>query len=282
LTIVCDTWLPADGASAGTARLQSPQLVGMEVQKTLWSIETVLGDRINRQLTVAAALQAKVPPQSCSAADAALTRLEAAALALDEVAGSSGGNIPAAIVTEVFQRWQQEFNAAKTQLDVALAESAPTDVLETRRQSLLDSAAKVRQRLQPAVDALSQPELRRTTNSAPNLYALGPGAISELTVSLLPIDHAAPSRTLGTWSLALAAFGCWLLLVSRRGCDWLLENGRFLVAACGVAWWLLAPFGWLGWLFVLAALWLTIRPAAPNYAAEVSSTMRRVAPSVSR
>ena len=42
--------------------------------------------------------------------------------------------------------------------------------------------------------------------------------------------------------------------------NWLIEHAHFLVAAAGFGWWLMAPLGWLGWVVLLAAVWLSIRP----------------------
>jgi hypothetical protein len=44
--------------------------------------------------------------------------------------------------------------------------------------------------------------------------------------------------------------------------SWLASQGHLLLAVAGVVWWILVPtvFGWLGWLAVLTAAGLAMRP----------------------
>jgi hypothetical protein len=41
----------------------------------------------------------------------------------------------------------------------------------------------------------------------------------------------------------------------------------------GVAWWIFAPLGWLGWLLVLAAAWHGLRTTRPSPAYEAPSAI---------
>ncbi len=47
----------------------------------------------------------------------------------------------------------------------------------------------------------------------------------------------------------------------------LLAHAHFILGAAGFAWWLLAPYGWLGLLLMLVAVWLALRLPWPSAAA---------------
>jgi len=285
LTIVCDTALPADDVAAGSLRLESPQLMGMDAQKTMWSVRSSEGIPGERSPTVTISQHTGLP-QPCTAAEAGLARMEAAGQALDEVASANTANVPIAVIGESSQRWQRDFDTAKAALDQLLAESDPSDDLNSKRQAVVEAAAKARQRLSPATvsNDLSptSPPGRIAADKGADLIAMGSGHIDALRLSVRPDAQAAPSRAGIAWGVALFSIVCGLLTALPRGRDWISENGRFLVAACGVAWWLLAPVGWLGWLLVAAALWLTLRPTASSYRAEAGSPLQRFASSHSR
>jgi hypothetical protein len=81
----------------------------------------------------------------------------------------------------------------------------------------------------------------------------------ELTFSVAS-DTASSQRMLllAAFSLLAAVFAVVPLVPASRA--WVLARFHFVLAALGVAWWLIAPLGWLGLLLAIIATCLALWP----------------------
>jgi len=90
------------------------------------------------------------------------------------------------------------------------------------------------------------------------LSADGPTEELKLSVAASAGDEFTATSLLALLLIGLAAV---LGPLSRfhQARDWLCAYAHLALAIAGVAWWLIAPFGWLGWLLVAAGLWRSLR-----------------------
>src|SRR5439155_20350715 len=117
LTIVFDSFLPADTDASTSLRLQAPQLVGMQVQQSLWGVSfeaSELEQRISGPLSSMNAFGH--PMQPCDPWRAEFARLETAAQALEDIVSAQGSNVPASVIAESFVRWQRALNVDRQRL----------------------------------------------------------------------------------------------------------------------------------------------------------------------
>ncbi len=283
LTIVYDTYVPASDAHPRPLVLTAPQLAGVEVQRLLWTVD--LGDReLDAAFIPGAAIAAAgSSARECSAAEAALVRLQALAQSLDDIASAQGTSVPASVLTECFVRWQGELQASHRRF-VQLAEQEPvTEEFREQARAALDAASKVRQRLIQAgvIDedtfaAAGGGEFieRDTVSSALHFEVVGRGTELEI---VWPSDEgrwpiSRPAIALGIGALTLLL---WIAAHFSAARDWLAGHGHLALALAGTVWWLVAPLGWLGWLLVLTAAWLAILPPKRRAAYDTGSTLRR-------
>jgi hypothetical protein len=166
-------------------------------------------------------------------------------------------------------------------LQLAKREPVTSDAHE-QAKAALDAASKVRQRLIQAgvvdedtiVASSEELSLDDADQSALHLEMVGRDSNLELVWQ--------PGQP--RWAVSRAAVACgiiamtlliWIALQFAAARDWLAAHGHFVLAAAGIAWWLVAPFGWLGWPLVLAAAWLAVRPLKAADAYDAGSTVRR-------
>jgi hypothetical protein len=278
LTITYDTYVPADAPSDASLRLAAPLLVGMEVEQSLWTVE-----HDDSGLDAAIGLRGAVTTvpteqaRACSPSEAELTRLQAPVRALEAIATAQGTNLPPSVLAESFVRWGRALATSHQRLleiqDQGGALAATTD----RLQAALDEAARVRQRLVQSgvLDDSDAAELNGAgveVEPATAIHFLVRGNPGELQLTCqAPQTNYATSRSAVACYLAATALLLGLVGRSAAAREWLMSHGTFVMGIVGVAWWLLAPLGWLGWIPMLAAVWCTIRSPWPRSRYEAGS-----------
>jgi hypothetical protein len=148
----------------------------------------------------------------------------------------------------------------------ALANRDTAGPLRQRVQMAQALAARARQRLAslnlPAPDEAAGSGAGRPAESADakSLYIAARREVSQLT---LHATQVAGGRTFAAGLGATLLIGLGLIAVPlgrwHVAQEWLAAHAHLLLALAGLLWWLVAPLGWLGWLAVLAALWLSVR-----------------------
>jgi hypothetical protein len=258
LTLVYDASAPPPADGAARSRLAAPALLGMEVQESLWTIET---DRLEPNSENGYQLRFEFidRTRACTLAATELARLQALSHLLDSVASTQTVELPRRILADSFLRWKRELTEIEHRLQALQAQKQLTSDMATEMQSALDLAARSEQRLLQA-GVLSESEVGETMqarHSAPlasATYCLTTGSPGELGISW---KAAEPASTVPRGAIAAAvALGAILiaslfqLAVAR---DFFSKRPHWAVALLGVAWWLLAPLGWIGWLAILIA-----------------------------
>jgi hypothetical protein len=260
LTLVYDTLLAVKGKAAHEVRFLAPRISGMEIQQSLWSIKL---DGADSSLDETRAYISGRVAETCDSAHAALARLEASVRALEDVSAAQGTNLPSTVIAENFWRWQYAVNLDHERLLHAAGSSDLAIPLASKLSELTEKAARVRQRLIQAgiVDELELPPagVAPTVGEAAAAIRLTTsGAAEDLRISW-PVKRSVPSPRMAA-ALGLALFALLLGSFERNGAvrSWLLAHSHLAVAAMAVGWWLMAPFGWLGWPVLLAAVWLSL------------------------
>jgi hypothetical protein len=238
-------------AAAEGRRLAALRVSDAPVERTTWTVAGSPAGLIRATST----LERQTP------AAVAAEQVIAAANALVEVAAAAASDLPAAVVAEGFDRWRRVYAAAVARLEamprIGSEElSAAGDRLAAARQE----AAKAIEKLQP----LSTMEPGAAPSGAEDALAgavcfVGGGQTAELKIEWrVASTGSAAVRTrwaavgLALW-LGLAAVVRW---PPARDC--LARYCHFVLALGGVAWWLMMPLGWLGWLVVAAAIGLAL------------------------
>jgi hypothetical protein len=209
-------------------------------------------------------------------------RLEAAAHALEDVAAAAGGNVLHSVLAESAARWRLAFDRALAGLPQTEPGNGDAERgLVSRREAAIDRARRARQRLStlglPATNMVERTSPTIPSPPAKATRVISNGAVEELAVVLY--DPAAKRDLVASASAALLAALAIFTIPALRfpPCrDWLVAHAHLLVALAGLAWWLLAPFGWLGWLPVLAALWSSLRFPHAQRLADSTWTVSRL------
>ena len=105
LEVVFETALPPDAADESRFPLTAPRLKGLSVDRTLWVLSGLesLGE-----------FGGKSSPQTVSPLTAAVIKTETLAQDLVRVAEFQSGDLPPAVLAEIFARCQQQYLAAQT------------------------------------------------------------------------------------------------------------------------------------------------------------------------
>jgi hypothetical protein len=279
LTIVYDTFVPAHTSAEGI-RLMAPQLQDVQVKQTLWTVRSRDDGRVVP--LGANVVSSDSTAQPTSAQRAALARLEAAEKALDSVAAAQGTNLPAGAVAESYVRWRQVLNRDDRRLTDMFDQNDAGGEMALARKAVVDEADKVGQRLVQAgftdqIQVAAAPSATAEDVQPASIQFITNGPASELHVTFAtPPMPLFPSTVAVAWLTAFAAVVGWLVSFSALARDWLQAHVPFLVGLCGIAWWLVAPAGWLGWLLMLFALWFAVSSPWPRAAYEPSSTRQRL------
>ncbi len=256
LTVVTDGRLAADGVAKGRFALAAPQLVGLAPTATAWKIDG------GRYRTLAAGGR---PLPAASAAELALLRLEVAAAGLEDLATAVASELPSAEQAESFRAWWRDYLSAAARLDAA-PQAAPAE-WTARRQGAAQNAERARQRML-AGGVLMENDLPLATAAPPagmdaKVCFLSPSAAGEIVLLAPPVrppQSAAPLAAL----LAAVSASLFVVLPLPRVRGWLEAHAGLIVAAAGIGWWLMAPWGVAGWLLVFAAVWLALRWSWPR------------------
>jgi hypothetical protein len=272
LTIVYDTYLPAGADERTLLRLAAPRFLGARLTKTLWSVgiaNAARGDTTT--LSEPLSLHAEHKPPSLTANEAELVRLLSLAKANESIAAVQGGNIPPQVLAETFNRFERRFQAVRARLQRTTV-GPPNDATLDAIASALDTMVRIRQRLlQAGVPLGDEPKPETAPESVVsdrNIVArFSSNQIThehsqeeiELTFSVAS-DTASSQRMLllAAFSLLAAVFAVVPLVPASRA--WVLARFHFVLAALGVAWWLIAPLGWLGLLLAIIATCLALWP----------------------
>jgi hypothetical protein len=256
LTLVYDAAIPLVPEMAQEFYLPAPRLVGAEVERTIWTVISNPG--VTRANGADAALQ------TCSSYETELTRLEVAVSALEDVVAAQGTDVPPAVVADSFQRWHAAYRAAHRRLEaLGRPQGENAAALAQRLVAAENDVAKVEKRMTPSTagDATETTSLAMSPAYEPfgqTNYFTALGAAERPAIRLLPRPvSAGPSAATLAGFVALASLALGLLLRWCAAQEWLISHGHLVLAAAGLAWWLLAPQGWIGWLLVLAAVWLS-------------------------
>jgi hypothetical protein len=287
LTIIYDSFLPVAADSSGRLILTAPHLAGLNAPPALWSL--VRSDDLLRPTPLTTRHSAvSLAATALSSEQVSLLRVEAYVRALEAVQDARGSSVPWPVLAESFDRWQRTLEAADGWLANAPRLDEDSDNATRRRQAALNAAQAVRQRLVQAgvlneehsvahaaqAAALDQPK-------AASFLVPGESFAWEMD-SEQPGAAFAPSRLV--WAICLAIATLAVVPLSRLTDvrNWLLDHSYFLLGCAGLAWWLIAPLGWLGWLPFLAAVGLGLRSCWPRARSHSGATIQRFSPVDSR
>src|SRR4029079_6925402 len=263
LTIIYDTFLPSQTASRSPAPLAAPTLNGMEVDQSLWTIENYAAPSDSAVPTLQFAR--RDPARQVEPSAVEIARLETLAHTLDSIVSSQSAALPRRILAESFLRWKRELTAVHHRLN-DLRDQKPLPIDSTARiQSALDEASKAEQRLL-TVGILSDSEVGETmrpldsTSPTAATYFLAKGSPGVLAVlpKTAPAGPAS-SRIAIAGAIAAATILLAIALHFANRADWLTARPQLTLAMLGIAWWLLAPFGWFGWVAIFVSLWCVPR-----------------------
>jgi hypothetical protein len=264
LTIIYDTTLPSPTVDGAPPQIAAPVLVGMEVQRSLWVLEnrraapnSVVGHELHFAITDQA--------ETSSLAATELARLDTVVHTLDSIASAQTIELPRRILAEGFRRWKRELMGIQHRLRDLQDQKELGPNMAAQMQSTLDVAIRAEQRLLQA-GILSDSDVGETTHAEHNdlhpsaTYYLVNGNPGQLNVSWesLPSESTASRGEIAV-GIVIAALLVALALQLTTVRDWLTSRPYLALAMLGVVWWAIAPFGWLGWFAVFAALWCAIR-----------------------
>lgn len=262
----------------GSAQWQreAPSVEGLAIERMIWSLSPAEGFR------------AAAPARAIDQEQKVLIELEAIAAALAGVAGAQAREIPESDLAMRFKFLRQlywESASGMSEID----KQEDTSVRERRRE-LDQTLARLEQRLGVVADqaavavAPPEPQLALAVAAARSIFD-APGNRLVLTPHF-PQESTSSSRRGTTWSrltgwpaaLAASALALAVALQSRAIGGWCSARRPLLLAACGVLWWLFAPLGWMGLLFVALAIWQSLQWIWRRPTFEHGSTMYRHLP----
>lgn len=272
LTIVYDTFLPGNGRSM---RFGGPQVEGAAVEHILWTIQT------DSESTAGARIAGKTAGP-CDPVEAELTRLKALTKAIESIAAMQSGSIPSRVLAETFRRWEHSFVNAQRSFNSAAASGVPDKEWTDTATECAETVAKVRQRLQQSgilgntndSGTLNQPKSVRPSESI--VQYLSDSDAREIEIDAPHELEKAPSVRLA-WSIGLILLSGLLVLTPAPAMGRLsvLGNTNFILGTAGIAWWVLAPQGWIGLVFLVAAILSALRSFLRRGQSEGGSTISR-------
>jgi hypothetical protein len=251
----------------------------MEVQESLWTIDN---DRAPRNFDGGNRLRFAIsdPEKEGTLAAAELARLETLAHLLDSIASAQTVELPRRILADSFLRWKHELTGIQHRLSALQEQKQLAPDMAAQMQLALDAAARSEQRLLQA-GILNESEVGETMRAPKSVepasatYYLAKGAPGELTISWT--SQQPPRLSRGVIAAAVTAIAMVVALVLQLTLvrEFFASRPHWALALVGIAWWLLAPLGWIGWLAVFAAVWCAVRPVAPRSGYETGSSIVR-------
>lgn len=271
LTVLTEGGLP--GTSQPLTRLEWPLPQLAELPLTSCLI-TVRGLPSHERLP-GGWLPATDQAQLCSADEATVQRLQTLLRCLEESAAAQGRDLPGGIVAEAVHRWLTAIEQTLARMPHAGTLLEPA--LQTRLESARQTAQVLQARNQwPRQGDETPPQseatetrmvLDETEADTPALYLRSEQPLLDLLAAwpasppwkrFLPGDEQGLlAALLGAAAAAAGLVGCF-----PRATAWLAGHVPLMVMLGGVLWWLLAPWGGLGWLLVLAGMWQSGRRMA--------------------
>jgi hypothetical protein len=292
LTVLADGQEPTLGTE-GRWAWPLPELVDLPAARWLitvrgpWAAQTP--GIAPRQLVVEAA-------QPCSADEAALVQVEALARCLEEVTAAQTRDLPGGIVSQALGRWLMPLEQALAALAPA-GRSEESASWQARLESVQQLVAAIKTRsglAEAAFKGMAPPQQAPSAGvltslasglfdpsglalegagdpAAPtvHLWAQDPPAQAPVLVLLGAADRSITSAlrprdeqdvlTALLLGAALVALGVGLW---PRAAGWLARHQPLALMLASAAWWLTAPWGWLGWLGCLVAGWRAWRERA--------------------
>jgi hypothetical protein len=244
--------LPASASTAGGTRIAAPRLRGLAVQRTLWSFDN---------LRHVPAADRKIAPRAAGQLEAKLVRLETFARCLNRVADFPTSDLPPAALGQVYRGWRRQYHVAQNSLETQIPQgsAAATDFVERLREARQTAADADRRMIQSGVELTPDSTLASVDRPSGQTFFSAEGW--QEGVAVRAPFAASPDEF--PWAFAAGAMVLmavtWSLGRSRAGRDRMAALAPTFLALGGLAWWLLAPWAWLGWLAVAAAVWLAVR-----------------------
>ena len=259
----------------GQLGLTAPRLAGLPVARTLWNLF---------DLQLGASTGGKSGLRQISPLEAAIVKAELLADELTRVAGLRPENLPPAVLADVYSDSQQEFQAAYSEAAARLGQPPRQAAeLSARLSQARQTADNARRRMEQGgivvtpgavpTTAGGDRELDRTERVNRTIL-LSDGLRDRLVVQMPVKNSPGEDRW---WSAAMVGMllgGGWLLSRLAKVRDLAAAHAPAIFAAAGLAWWLLAPLSWLGWIGVGLAVWLALRsPGRRRDASPISRSL---------
>lgn len=285
LTILADGQEPITKRPAAGWTWPLPGLVDLPAAQWLITVRGALAAAPSGAAHGPVAVESARP---CSSDEAALVQIETLARCLEEVSTAQSRDLPGGMVSQSVQRW-------RTPLERALAARAATPSedgadMQARLAAVqqLVAAIKARRGLADTAREEAATGQRPAAASATQSWALGsldadgagladaddpavstfrlhsesPPASPPVLVLSAAAERSFPSTVwpqdehgMLTALLLGAALAAWGLALWPRAAVWLAWHQPLALVLASVTWWLAAPWGWLGWLGVMAAGW---------------------------
>jgi hypothetical protein len=169
-------------------------------------------------------------------------------------------DLPLGALAEVYSRGESEYQSAKSLAEERLRQSLPAAEW-SRRLSAADQIARSASRRMDQTGIVIRPagEPVPVAGSTPQREVLtGEGWPEAIIVREIATKGPADLRYSAAAIVAALLGGLWLLLRSAAVRDVFATHAPAIVAAAGLGWWLLAPWAWLGWVFIGLAIWLSV------------------------
>ena len=244
--------LPDSPPAAGGARIAAPRLRGLTVQRTLWSLD---------KLEPATGSGAAASPRLAGDLEAALVRVECFARSLDRIADFPAGDLPPSVLGQIYRGWRRQYHLAQAALELRIREDSSNDKefltrLQTARQMAIDADRRmVQSGTDVAVNEASVP----VEDAASRTILLATGWQGSVGVRARSVASPGGFRWAALGGAILLGAVVWMTGRRHAVSGRIAALAPALMALIGLGWWLLAPWAWLGWLPVAAAVWLAVR-----------------------
>jgi hypothetical protein len=272
LEVFYESALALEGGD-GQFVLSGPRLVGLPVKRTLWTFADLqVGTNFDRNSSL----------RQIGAPEAAVTKAEILADELTNAADLRSENLPPAVLAEVHWHWQREYQAAHREAAALLGQpprqpaelsarlSQAQQTADNARRRMAQSGIPVTLMAEPTKsDSESDSDRAQRTNRTTMVSA---GPRDHITVRLPTRSAPREDRWLSAALVGLLLGGGWLLFRMAKVRDLAAAHAPAIVVVAGLAWWLLAPLAWLGWVGVGLAIWLALR--SPRRGSETSPVPR--------
>jgi hypothetical protein len=279
LTIIYDTFVPRD--QNVPLQLAAPKFTAARIGQTLLSMsnagESVKGEQ--RGLTSKGRFDESSLP-ICGPGDAELVRIRGLAQAIEAIAAAQYGTLPPATVAEIFTRFESSFQAEHRSLQKAAESDEVSESLLEQAAASLEAVRKARQRLEHTglrlnVDAMDESvSEERPDADAHTIQYLKNGDDAEIEVQRLDGPNGPGSASLALVILVLGGAAALVVIPTARTVQHpVTGNSSVQLAAIGLVWWLLAPMGWLGLLFIGVAAIGLLRMPRPAMIREGGSSL---------